>query len=289
VTLESWLFAHGDIVWKLLLVGFALTGSLALPLWARRRRHRQNLEHLGRVVGPRVGAPDPGLVGQNVVIHGTLDAERPGEAAATMYLVAGNPLDVQQSGPLAMKVRQGTLPIHGPVEVCVGSTVTTRRTTLSESLVQCLSLVRGDRVAAFGVLERVPGSEFEGYRQDAGAWRLGPAPGDDRVRMFFVGKPRGPWLVWRTIGAVFMAAVFYVTSSFAGYMAVNHPAFAVHCQGYVVSVPAASAVASATPAFRDWGLRRQRLYQPCMKESDAGSLLSMSERQRPELPAWPSH
>ena len=286
MTLESWLFAHGDVVWKLLFAGFALTGSLALPLWARRRRQRQNLERLGLVPAPRMRTLDPGLVGQSVIVDGALAAEVPGEAAATMYLVAGDPLDAQQSGPLAMKLGQDRLAIHGAVEVCAGSTVTMRRTTLSESLVQCFSLVRGDRVAAYGVLERVPGSDFEGYRQDAGAWRLRPAPGDERVRMFFVGTPRGPWFGYRAIGAIVMAMVFYVASSIAGYVAVHHPSFTVWCDGYVVSVPAASAVASATPAFRDWGLRRQRLYQPCMREPGAGSLLSMS--QRPELPTWPS-
>jgi hypothetical protein len=288
VTLESWLFAHGDIVWKLLLVGFALTGSLVLPLWARRRRHRQNLDRLGRVVAPRVRAPDPGLVGQPVVIHGTLEARHAGQAASTVYVMAGAPLDVQQSGPLAMNIGQSMLPIHGAVEVCVGSTVTTHPSDLGSSPAQCFSVAHGDSVAAYGVLERVPGSAFEGYRQDAGAWRLCPGPGDDHVRMFFVGKPRAPWLRCGAIGAVLMAMVFYVTSSIAGYLAVNHPALTVWCDGYVVSVPAASAVASATPAFRDWGLRRQRLYQPCMREPGAGSLLSMSQRQRPELPTWPS-
>ena len=273
VTLESWLFAHGDIIWKLLLVGFALTGSLAVPLWARRRRHRQNLERLGLVIAPRVRAPDPGLMGQRVVIHGTLEASRAGRAASTVYVVAGAPSDVQQSGPLALNVGQSMLAIHGAVEVCAGSTVTTRPSDLGNSPAQCFSIARGDRVAAYGVLERVPGSEFEGYRQDAGAWRLSPGPGDDHVRMFFVGKPRAPWLHFGAIGAIVMAIVFYVASSIAGYVAVSHPSFAVACQGFTVSVPAASAVASATPAFRDWGLRRQRLYQPC---------------HGLELPAWPS-
>jgi hypothetical protein len=240
------------------------------------------------VVAPRVRAPDPGLMGQRVVVHGTLEASRAGQAASTMYVVDGGPPDVQQRGPLAMKVGQSMLAIHGPVEVCAGSTTTTSRSDLSGSLMQCFSVARGDRVAAYGVLERVPGSAFEGYRQDAGAWRLGPGPGDEHVRMFFVGKPGAPWLRCGAIGALVMAMVFYVSSSIAGYVAVSHPSFAVGCQGYTVSVPAASAVASATPAFRDWGLRRQRLYQPCMNEPGAESLVSMRRRQRLELPAWSS-
>ena len=71
-------------------------------------------------------------------------------------------------------------------------------------------------------------------------------------------------------------------------MAVAHPAFLTVCQGFRVSVPAASAVASATPVFRDWGLRRQNLYQPCTSEAGGDSLRSVRRRQSFELPAWPS-
>lgn len=272
VTLESWLLAHGDIVWKSLLVGFVMTGSLTLPLWARRRRHQQNLHRLGLLYAPWVNTPDPGLVGRSVVVHGTLQARQPGKAASTLGRFAGDPLAMHaQSGPLAVKMGASTLVIHGPVEVRAGSGTTTRRSTVSNALLEYASVAHGDTVAAYGVLERVPGARFEGYRQDAGTWRLAPGPGDDHVRIFFAGRPRAPWLRWGAMGASVMAAVFFVMTWLVGYVAIAHPSLTVRCHGLQVSVPAASALASATPAFRDWGIRRHAMYEQCMREAAQGT------------------
>jgi hypothetical protein len=285
VTLESWLIAYGDIVWKFLLLGFVALGAALPRLRARRRAQQRERALLASLHAPQVRAPDLDALapaGQRVrvvIVHGTLQARQPGQVASTLWLTRGEPLLHEQRGQLALRMRPGApaVPIVGAVEVLAGSTRARADIAGSDAL-ERLHLAHGDPVAAYGVLERVPGAGFGGYRQDAGAWRLRSAPGDERVRLFFTGTPRTPWLHRGVLGATLMGLFFLATSSLVGYVAVTDPWFRVRCDHFYVPTPTVSAVASATPVFRAWGLRRYAMYAPCVGATPVEELPQVSRR-----------
>jgi hypothetical protein len=78
---------------------------------------------------------------------------------------------------------------------------------------------------------------------------------------YFTGRPRVRWWPWSWVGALVAGTLSFLVLMEVGHTLVTADRYAVRCDDRRVSTPRASALASATPVFREWGLRRYAIYR----------------------------
>jgi hypothetical protein len=113
----------------------------------------------------------------------------------------------------------------------------------------------------FGRLEQAPAAEFSGYRQAANRWRLRAEQAGDTMGVYFTGRPRARWWPSGLAVALVAGALSLMVLMEVGHTLVTADRYAAQCNNRSITTPRAAALASATPVYRDWGVRRYAMYR----------------------------